>query len=92
MLVHDLGWRRSHNFSAHFLVFHSLTFSRSPDIQTLADSLDNIPHFVLFHTDHNANCHNANHILRMSKNYQAESARQEFASIIFQLMRFSLLH
>jgi hypothetical protein len=54
-----------------FISSHSL----HPDIQAIADSLDNVPHFVLLHTDHNARCHNANHIIRECKNHKNEAKR-----------------
>lgn len=49
------------------------------DLQAIADSLDNIPHFVALHTDHNPRCAAANHILRECKNHKAEANRQEAA-------------
>jgi len=47
------------------------------DIQTLADSFDNVPHFVMVHSDHNPKCGNANGILRDCKNRRAEDKRNE---------------
>jgi hypothetical protein len=53
------------------------SYSIYPDIQAIADSLDNVPHFVMLHTDHNQRCHNANHILRECKNHKKEAKRSE---------------
>ncbi len=61
-----------------------------PDLQAIADSLDNIPHFVALHTDHNPRCAAANHILRECKNHKAEANRQARASCSINPSRFSL--
>ena len=68
------------------LLHFSLTSSLYPDVQAIADSLDNVPHFVAIHTDHNARCNNANHVLRVCKNHVAENERHAFAASGLPLM------